>query len=294
MQKRSFKTAALLAAMMCVSFTGCSQKNEISKPNIVVVSESSSAKSSSARSSTPQNSSTRSTTTQSTSTHSSSSQITSTQTAGSVSESTAAESAALPTLDSEFDSEFFNDALFIGDSIFTGIYLYGYLPREIVAAEVGYTAYSAQVNPFDATYYPGSAVDYARERSPKKIIIMLGTNSLSPYTDMDDFENGYRGLLSGLKEACPNSVICAVSVPPVTADSSGADYSGVTNAIIDTANDRIKSLCGEMRALYYDFNSAAKDENGFFREDLAEADGMHFMGATYPVLFAGVQKVLEQ
>lgn len=203
-------------------------------------------------------------------------------------------STSTPIPSGEYSPEFFNDALFIGDSIFTGLYGYSYIDREYVAASIGYTAYGAQVNPFDEAFFSGSAVDYAKSRAPKKIIIMLGTNGLSSTSDMDDFENGYRGLISALKKACPESKICAVSVPPITADSSMAEYSGITNTIINSANDRIKSLCGELGAIYYDFNSVLRDENGYFKKEYAEADGMHFMGTTYPLLLSGVQKVLEQ
>lgn len=196
--------------------------------------------------------------------------------------------------DGSFDKEYFKDDLFIGDSIFTGLYLYGYLDRKSVAAMVGYTAYGAQVTAFDETFFKGSAVDYAKSLQPKRIIIMLGPNSLSAQTDFDDFENGYRGLINALKRDCPNSTICAVSVPPVTANSSSASYTGVTNTIINTANSRIKNLTNELGVMYYDFNSVLKDANGYFKDEYAEADGMHFLGATYPVLLSGLQKALGQ
>lgn len=196
----------------------------------------------------------------------------------------------VPTPDGSFDKEFFKDDLFIGDSIFTGLYLYSHIERKNVAASIGYTAYGAQVTPFDETFFAGSAVEYAKSLKPKRIIIMLGSNSLSPKTDFDDFANGYRGLITTLKRDCPDSTICAVSVPPITADSSMASYSGVTNTIINTANSRIKALAGELGVMYYDFSSVLKDESGNFREDYAEVDGMHFKGATYPVLLSGLQK----
>lgn len=208
--------------------------------------------------------------------------------------STSSQGTVAPPVNADFDKEFFKDDLFIGDSIFTGLYLYEYLDRANVAAAVGYTAYGAQAKPFDESYYPGTAVDYAKKRQPKHIIIMLGSNSLSPQTDMDDFVTGNRGLINQLKKECPDSDICVLSVPPITANSSLASYSMITNSIIDNANSRIKSLCGELGVKYYDINSVLKDENGYFSEKYAEADGMHFLGSTYPVLLSGVQKVLEQ
>ena len=194
----------------------------------------------------------------------------------------------------DFDPEFFKDDLFIGDSIFTGLYLYSYIDQKNVAAAVGYTAYGAQVNPFDEAFYSGSAVDYAKKMQPKRIIIMLGSNSLSPQTvldDYDDFINGYRGLLNTLKRDCPDSGICVVSVPPITADSSMASYSGVTNTIIDDANKRISSLCGDLGVQYYNFNSLLKNDDGYFSEEYAAGDGMHFLGTTYPFLLSGLQNL---
>ena len=205
--------------------------------------------------------------------------------------SSAEETSWTPVNNGEFNAEFFKDDLFIGDSIFTGLYLYSYIDRKNVAAAVGYTAYGAQVNPFDEDYYKGSATAYAKDKQPKRIIIMLGSNSLSPQTDFDDFINGYRGLLNTLKRDCPNSTICVLSVPPITADSSMASYSGVTNTIIDTANTKIKALCGDLGLMFYDINSVLKDANVYFSEDYAAGDGMHFLGSTYPVLLSGVQSL---
>ena len=198
---------------------------------------------------------------------------------------------APPVTSGEFDPEFFKDDLFIGDSIFTGLYLYSYIEQKNVAAAVGYTAYGAQVNPFDENFYSGSATAYAKDKQPKRIIIMLGSNSLSPQTDFDDFITGYRGLLNTLKRDCPNSTICVISVPPITSNSSMASYSGVTNTIIDTANTKIKARCGELGAMFYDLNSVLKDANGYFNEEYAAGDGMHFLGSTYPILLSGVQNL---
>lgn len=300
--------ASLLAALtICAIFTGCTDIKQRRAPLVIEVSssavqsaastapQSSVIQSSVTQSSVTQSSAPQSTVTQNSVPQSSASQSTSLVSASvPVSESTVVESTPLPTLNAEYDDAFFKDALFIGDSIFTGLYLYSYIDRANVAAAVGYTAYGAQVNPFDETYYSGNAVDYAKSRQPKKIIVMLGTNSLYANVDLDDFENGYRGLINSLKNVCPDSRICAVSVPPITVDSSLASYSGVTNAVIDSANERIKSLCVELGTVYYDLNFVLKDDSGYFRTDYAEADGMHFKGAAYPVLLSGVQKILKQ
>lgn len=194
----------------------------------------------------------------------------------------------------DFNAEFFKDDLFIGDSIFTGLYGYSYIEQANVAAKTGYTAYGAQAEAFDEENYSGSAVDYAKSLQPKHIIIMLGSNALSPQTVLSDFEKSNRNLLNALKEGCPNSTLCLVSVPPITADSSMASYSGVTNTIINNANALLKTLCEDLGVTYYDLNSVLKGADGYFKEEYAEADGMHFKSAAYPILLEGVQSALSQ
>lgn len=198
-----------------------------------------------------------------------------------------------PQITSDYDEDFFKNDLFIGDSIFTGLYLYSYIERENVAAVGGYTPYRALNSAFDEDFYIGSAADYAKEKQPDHIIIMLGSNGLTPQTDLEEYGNDYRDLLNALKDYCPNSEICVISVPPITANSSMASYSGINNALIDELNEVIFALCNDLEIAYCDLNSVLKDGNGYFNEDYVYDDGMHFVGRTYPVLLSRVQKTSE-
>ena len=82
----------------------------------------------------------------------------------------------------DYGYDYFDNDLFIGDSIFTGLYLYaGILDADNVAAEIGFTPYRAHYN--DLGGEKGTAVDYAGAKKPKHINIMLGSNTLNslPY-----------------------------------------------------------------------------------------------------------------
>lgn len=197
-----------------------------------------------------------------------------------------------PQLTIDYDEDFFKNDLFIGDSIFTGLYLYSYIERENVAAVGGYTPYRALNSAFDEEFYIGSAADCAKERQPEHIIIMLGSNGLTPQTDLEEYGNDYRDLLTALQTYCPNSKICVVSVPPITANSTMASYSGINNPLIDELNKVIFALCDDLEVAYCDLNSVLKDDNGYFNEDYVYDDGMHFVGKTYPVLLSRVQKTI--
>ncbi len=193
----------------------------------------------------------------------------------------------LPT---NYDTEFFSDDLFIGDSIFTGLYLYGYLEQANVAAAVGYTPYKAMHSAFNAAQYSGSATDYAAERKPKRIFIMLGSNTMAAGTDFDVIVTQYETMLTSLKQNCSGSDICVISIPPVTSDSSAAVSANINNSDINSVNAKLKTMADGAGVRYFDLNEMLSDDNGYFMKDYAEMDGLHFKGATYKVLLSALQK----
>lgn len=191
----------------------------------------------------------------------------------------------LPT---NYDDEFFKDDLFIGDSIFTGLHLYGYINQKNVAAAVGYTPYKAMHNSFGTTY-SGSATDYAAERKPKRIFIMLGSNTMGSGTNFDVIVTQYGTMLKSLEQNCPDSKIVVISIPPITSDSSLAASSNIKNSDIISVNAKLKKMADSVGVDYFDLNSMLSDENGYFIKDYAEVDGLHFKGATYKVLLSALQ-----
>lgn len=190
-----------------------------------------------------------------------------------------------------YSKDFFKDDLFIGDSIATGLYAYNKLDMKNVAAGIGYTPYKAYTKEIDL--YDGSsatAFDYAVAMQPKRIFIMLGSNGLTSAAAMED---SYRTLIDKLQEGCPSSTIYLISVTPVTVDSSAAASSGITNQMVIDFNTYIKSLSIEYGLKYLDTYTLVIDSNGWFRQDYAEADGLHFMGATYDVMLSYIQTELS-
>lgn len=193
-----------------------------------------------------------------------------------------------------YDKSFFSDDLFIGDSISTGLYLYNKLDQKNVAAAIGYTPYKAYTEAADL--YDGSgrsALEYASSLQPKRIFIMLGSNGLSAGGDLSILESSYRTLIEKLTEACPDSKLYCISVTPITADSSAAEYSGVTNEIISEFNTDIKAMCSELGIKYFDLYSKLTDSTGYFSSEYSEVDGMHFKGTTYDVMLSYLQSELS-
>lgn len=186
-----------------------------------------------------------------------------------------------------YDLSFFEDDLFIGDSIFTGLYLYpDYLSMSQVAAGVGLTPYGAMNKTLDDKGM--TAVEYAATKQPKRIFIMLGSNAMAG-TDHSGLESSYRELLSRLMGVCPNADICCISITPTARKN---DYPSIDNSEVREVNKHIKNMCSELGLKYCDLYSIISDEDGYFRDDFAEVDGMHFKGRTYAVMLSELQRIM--
>ncbi len=194
------------------------------------------------------------------------------------------------SLSESYSASFFADDLFIGDSITTGLSLYGILPPKNVAAAVGYTpykAYSTEIQLGDGT--TGTAYDYAVKMQPKRIFIMLGSNGITSAASMED---SYRELVDKLSSGCPDSTVYCISVTPVTNDSSSAANAGINNSMITDFNKYIKALTDEKGLTYIDLYSQLSDSNGYFLHDYAENDGLHFKGATYKIMLNYIENLI--
>ncbi len=184
-----------------------------------------------------------------------------------------------PVIDTAYDKSFFENDLFIGDSISTGLYLYNKVGMKNVAATVGFTPYKAYNDDIDLPDgTTGTALSYAKKMQPTRIFIMLGSNGLASASAM---EGSYETLIDKLSSACPDSAIYCISVSPVTVDSTGAAHGGITNDMVISFNAFIKAMCTDKGIRYLDFYSEIIDANGYFMEEYAEADGLHFKGITY-------------
>ena len=187
-----------------------------------------------------------------------------------------------------YNAAHFKDDLFIGDSIYTGLSLYGFIDADHVAAAIGYTPYKAMNSIFGNTNE--SALSYAAKMQPKRIFIMLGSNDMGG-RDHSFLISSYDSFLSLLKESCPESTICVVSIPPVTADSSLASRSDISNRDIILVNAELRRMCKTYEALYFDLNSLVSDDDGYFKKQYAEIDGLHFVYDTYVLMLSELERI---
>ena len=187
-----------------------------------------------------------------------------------------------PTVD--FDKDYFSSSLFIGDSISTGLSLYGFLDQDNVFAQQGLAPSTA----LDADIDGVTLSDKIASFKPKKIFIMLGTNSVG-YADNDTLAesmNELVGKITGLTTA----KVYVISIPPVTLEAEQSSENALTKSDITDYNAKLKNAINGSGAIFIDLNSVLSDSDGYFNADYAEMDGIHFMGKTYEVMLSYLQK----
>jgi lysophospholipase L1-like esterase len=186
----------------------------------------------------------------------------------------------LPEQPERVTSAYFDDAVFIGDSITTGISLYDVMSNTTVYASTGIgltnvlTKEVATVNGVDMTI-----PDALRQVQPAKIYILLGANSMA--SDLDDIANAYSSMLNTIRSCAPNAIIYVQSVFPINEGLYQAKYNAsITNALIDEFNEKLLAICGEKKILYLDLNTYFKDETGGLPAEYT-TDGLHVGSAQY-------------
>ncbi len=166
------------------------------------------------------------------------------------------------------DAAWFNDALFIGDSVTLKLSSYadtGDLgdAQFLCAGSLGYTNALWDIDHEDNVHpmYEGQqyTVDEgAKLIAPKKIFVMLGMNDIGLY-GVDGAIESMKELTGKIKNNCPDSVIYIESVTPMIAGYSLGDLNNTSIAEFD---EKLKTVCAENGFKYMDVASAVSDENG--------------------------------
>jgi len=190
-----------------------------------------------------------------------------------------------------YDKSFFENTLFIGDSITTGYSLYGYLDERNVYAKIGLNPSTVLTKSVSTCYGEitiGTMLDYTQ---PDIIYIMLGSNGIQ-WLSCENMIVSTGSLVEIIKEHCPNSFIVLVSVPPVTADYDSTVDIDVMEKILEYNSDLWDYAYDNVLG-YIDITELLTDETGYFNKSYAEYDGMHFKPDAYKIVLSELQSVTE-
>ena len=166
------------------------------------------------------------------------------------------------------DASWFDDAVFIGDSVTLKLSYYaegGDLGETtfLCGGSLGYNNCLWDIDHEDNVHPVYNGVKYTifdgvELIKPKKIFVMMGMNDIGLY-GIDGTVDAMKETTSKLAEKCPDAVIYIESVTPMVSNS---DLGDLNNVNIRAFDEKLKEVCAERGYKYLDVYSAVADENG--------------------------------
>jgi len=189
---------------------------------------------------------------------------------------------------SKKDFSYFDDVVFVGDSVTLKLKLYVLNKRKtepnfmgksqyLSAGSLGYSNSLWKVS--DKSVHPtynGEKMlleDSVKACGAKKIYIMLGINDIALYGISDTLSNA-KTLLEKIKENSPGIQVFVQSVTPIF-----KTYGGLSNEKVMEFDNKLAELCKENNYKFLDLFSVLKNENNALPKEYCsdpEDKGIHF------------------
>lgn len=167
--------------------------------------------------------------------------------------------------------EYFDDALFIGDSRTVGIRDYGTLKNAQYFCDIGLQAYQ-----IDSSYVDGKTIwDFLNGKKFGKIYLMLGINEVG--NDLEYTVSAYRKIVDGIRQKQPDATLYLLANLHV---ATYAETAVISNDRINALNARISEMADNQKSFYIDVNSVFDDANGALTADYC-SDGVHVLAKYY-------------
>ncbi len=177
------------------------------------------------------------------------------------------------------DENYVEDTIFAGDS--TALY---YVMNKVIT---GKQLWHKEGLPLDKVFTQEIYINHqeshmtliqaAEKNKPKRLLLMLGTNSVSTM-EIDYFVSQYDKLLTELEKASPNTTFIVQSIFPVSIDY---DINGkkLNNDKINKMNYKLLELCAKHEIPFLNTQEVLKDSEGGLKKEYSrdekETPGVH-------------------
>lgn len=184
------------------------------------------------------------------------------------------------------EEDYFDDALFIGDSRTVGLFEYGQIEdRAQFYAQTSLMIYEVMENPKAIVKTEDgkefiTVEEALSEKQFGKIYMMLGLNEMG-FGTPESFGKAYGAVVSRIRELQPDAVIYIQSIMHVAGEKNQTDPV-YNNTNIDLRNQPLMQLADNEHIFYLDINEALCDETGCLVSDWT-FDQVHLKAAYYQV-----------
>lgn len=183
----------------------------------------------------------------------------------------------------EVSDDYFDDAVFIGDSRVVSLYEYSDWKEATYYCSSGMTLGGVFKDPtgrWKDGNWKVNIADALQQEQYKKVYIMLGINDMG-VGDLDYFMNHYSDMVYQIHEWQPDAIIYIMSIMNVSAERDAqGDY--INNEAIRVRNERLKELDNGRDTFYLDINSVVCDDNGCLNAEYT-FDGVHLYAQYVPL-----------
>ncbi|MBQ1172872.1 MAG: hypothetical protein IIX48_09795 [Lachnospiraceae bacterium] len=183
----------------------------------------------------------------------------------------------------EVSDDYFDDAVFIGDSRIVSLYEYSDWKEATYYCSSGMTLGGVFKDPtgrWKDGNWKVNIADALQQEQYKKVYIMLGINDMG-VGDLNYFINHYTDMVNQIHEWQPDAIIYIMSIMNVSAERDAqGDY--INNEAIRVRNERLKELDNGRDTFYLDVNSVVCDESGCLNAEYT-FDGVHLYAQYVPL-----------
>ena len=179
------------------------------------------------------------------------------------------------------EKDYFDDAVFIGDSRTVGMQDYSGLDNATFFAKTGMNVYEILEDKFikDASSSKDVSISYMlKHHKYKKIYLMIGINELGT-GNTATFQKAYARVLEKFRKWQPDAVIYIQGIIPVSKKKAASD--GIFNNVnINDKNVAIAKLADGKQIFYLDVSEKLTDKQGFLKEEYT-FDDVHMYAQNY-------------
>lgn len=192
----------------------------------------------------------------------------------------------------DWNREFMEDTIFVGDSVCRALYVYNDL---LTTKQVAATGGGAARNIYDYTFKMENNEFTLRQAAeyykPKVFFLWMGINDIN-MTEKDVYAGNLKSIAEDMLSISPESKVVILSMSPT------ADYhEWNANERIREYNAAAKEMCEaiEGEEIYYlDIQDILSDEDGYLLPECDSGDGMHLSQMAYTRLLSYITVAMDE
>ena len=172
-------------------------------------------------------------------------------------------------------NEYFDDAIFLGDSLTMGMSLYSGLNSRFYCS-TGMSIHGIDSAPLNSGYTIIDSVFFAENVS--KFYMLFGINEIGG--SKEEFVRLYGEAIDTIKSLKPSAAIYVQGILPVS--EKREQQGDILNKDINETNVMLEKMAEEKEVYYVEPGEVLRDENGFLKADIT-IDGIHLTPEGYGV-----------